>query len=120
MANTTKKRTTEPEKEIAATLADYPDPMSRTDFRKACHIGTRTSIYLLQSGLVPCHNTGKRTRCYRTAKADVTDYLRRRAAAPAPGCAPPALPARRAFADNRPRPFRVRRCDRRPHRARSA
>ena len=83
MANTTKKRTTEPEKEIAATLADYPDPMSRTDFRKACHIGTRTSIYLLQSGLVPCHNTGKRTRCYRTAKADVTDYLRRRAAAPA-------------------------------------
>ena len=74
MANTTKKRTTELEKEIAATLADYPDPMSRTDFRKACHIGTRTSIYLLQSGLVPCYNTGKRTRCYRIAKADVADY----------------------------------------------
>lgn len=47
MANTTKKRTTELEKEIAATLAACPDPMSRTDFRKACHIGTRTSIYLL-------------------------------------------------------------------------
>ena len=82
MANTTKKRTTEPEKEIAATLADYPDPMSRTDFRKACHIGTRTSIYLLQSGLVPCHNTGKRTRCYKIAKANVAAYLRRRLAEP--------------------------------------
>ena len=47
MANTTKKRATELEKEIAAALAAYPDPMSRTDFRKACHIGTRMSIYLL-------------------------------------------------------------------------
>lgn len=83
MANTTKKRATELEKEIAAALAAYPDPMSRIDFRKACHIGPRTSIYLLQSGLVPCHNTGKRTRCYRIAKADVSDYLRRRAADPA-------------------------------------
>ena len=83
MANTTKKRATELEKEIAAALAACPDPMSRNDFRKACHIGTRTSIYLLQSGLVPCHSTGKRTRCYRIAKADVADYLRRRAADPA-------------------------------------
>ena len=83
MANTTKKRATELEKEIAATLTACPDPMSRTDFRKACHIGTRTSLYLLQSGLVPCRNTGKRTRCYQIAKADVADYLRRRAADPA-------------------------------------
>ena len=82
MASTTQKRATELEKEIAAALAAYPDPMSRTDFRKACHIGTRTSIYLLQSGLVPCHNTGKSTRCYRIAKADVADYLRRSLAEP--------------------------------------
>ena len=56
--------------------------MGRTGFRKACRIGTRTSIYLLQSGLVPCHNTGKRTRCYRIAKADVAAYLRRRLVEP--------------------------------------
>src|SRR5699024_1114295 len=36
-------------KEIDALLAPYPDPMSRNDFRIACHIGTRTSLYLLQS-----------------------------------------------------------------------
>ena len=82
MANTTQKRPTELGKEIAATLAACPDPMSRTDFRKACHIGTRTSIYLLQSGLVPCENTGKRTRCYKIAKADVAAYLRRRLTEP--------------------------------------
>ena len=59
------------EREIQDLLAPYPDPMGRTDFRKACRIGTRTSIYLLQSGLVPCENTGKQTRCYKIAKSDV-------------------------------------------------
>lgn len=83
MANIAKSRRAELEQEIQTALAACPDPMSRTDFRKACHIGTRTSLYLLRSGLVPCHNTGKRTRCYQIAKADVADYLRRRAADPA-------------------------------------
>ena len=47
---------------IEEILAPYPNPMSRNDFRIVCHIGTRTSLYLLQSGLVPCKNNGKRTR----------------------------------------------------------
>lgn len=70
------------EREIQDLLAPYPDPMGRTDFRKACRIGTRTSIYLLQSGLVPCENTGKQTRCYKITKADVAAYLRRRLTEP--------------------------------------
>ena len=71
------------ERQIQDLLAPYPDPMGRTDFRKACRIGTRTSLYLLQSGLVPCENTGKQTRCYKIAKSDVAAYLRRRLAEPA-------------------------------------
>ena len=71
------------EREIQDLLAPYPDPMGRTGFRKACRIGTRTSLYLLQSGLVPCENTGKQTRCYKIAKSDVAAYLRRRLAEPA-------------------------------------
>ena len=59
-------------------LAAYPDPMSRVQLRKAAHIGTRTSQYLLQSGLVPCVNTGKKTRCYKIAKKDVIQYLKDR------------------------------------------
>lgn len=43
---------------------------------------TRTSLYLLLSGLVPCIHTGKRTRCYKIAKADVAAYLRRRLTEP--------------------------------------
>ena len=46
---------------IEEILAPYPNPMSRNDFRIVCHIGTRTSLYLLQSGLVPCKNNGKKT-----------------------------------------------------------
>ena len=71
------------ERQIQDLLAPYPDPMGRTDFRKACRIGARTSIYLLQSGLVPCENTGKQTRCYKIAKSDVAAYLRRRLSEPA-------------------------------------
>ena len=74
-------------KELQTLLAPYPDPMSRTDFRKACQIGTRTSLYLLKSGLVPCTHTGKKTRCYKIAKADVAEYLRRRFLSYAGPCA---------------------------------
>ena len=70
------------EQQIQELLAPWPDPMSRTDFRKACHIGTRTSIYLLESGLVPCENNGKKTRCYKISKADVAAYLLRRLTEP--------------------------------------
>ncbi len=70
------------EREIQDLLAPYPDPMSRNDFHIACHIGARTSLYLLQSGLVPCTHTGKRTRCYKIAKADVAAYLRHRLTEP--------------------------------------
>lgn len=59
---------------IEEILTPYPDPMSRNDFRIVCHIGTRTSLYLLQSGLVPCKNNGKKTRCYKIAKKDVAEY----------------------------------------------
>ena len=70
---------------IEEILTPYPDPMSRNDFRIVCHIGTRTSLYLLQSGLVPCKNNGKKTRCYKIAKKDVAEYLyRRESATPRP------------------------------------
>ena len=67
---------------IEEILTPYPDLMSRNDFRIVCHIGTRTSLYLLQSGLVPCKNNGKKARCYKIAKKDVAEYLYRRESDP--------------------------------------
>ena len=62
-------------KDIQKALKPYPNPMSRNDFREVCKIGTRTSLYLLKSGLVPCIHTGKKTRCYKIFKKDVEEYL---------------------------------------------
>ena len=56
--------------------------MSRNDFRIVCHSGTHTSLYLLQSELVPCKNNGKKTRRYKIAKKDVSEYLYRRESDP--------------------------------------
>ncbi len=70
------------EQQIRKLLAPYPDSMCRSEFREACHIGTRTSLYLLHSGLVPFVHSGKKTQPYQIAKADVAAYLRRRESDP--------------------------------------
>ena len=56
--------------------------MCRSEFREACHIGTRTALYLLHSDLVPFVHSGKKTQLYQIAKADVAAYLRRRESEP--------------------------------------
>ncbi|MBR1770569.1 MAG: helix-turn-helix domain-containing protein [Lachnospiraceae bacterium] len=43
--------------------------------RIACHIGKRTAAYLLQTGLIPCEMTGKKTRCYHVRKEDVIAFI---------------------------------------------
>ena len=65
------------DEKIAQALASYPDPMCHSEFREACHIGTRTALYLLHSGLVPFVRSGKKTQPYQIAKVDVAAYLRR-------------------------------------------
>lgn len=44
-------------------------------FCKVCKISKRHAEYLLQSGLVPCVRTGRKTRCYQIRKEDVQTYL---------------------------------------------
>ena len=55
-----------------------PDIITKEQFYQICHISKTTARYLLQSGKVPCRNTGKRTRCYQIRKEDVQDYLHKR------------------------------------------
>ena len=47
-------------------------------FRIICHISKRTARYLLQSGLVPCVQSGKKTRNYTIKMKDIVRYLERR------------------------------------------
>ena len=53
----------------------YPDVITKNQFYRICHISKRTASYLLDSGLVPCTNSGKKTRKYKIHLDDVIVFL---------------------------------------------
>lgn len=55
-----------------------PDEMNKEQFRIICHISKATATKLLESGVVPCVHSGKKTRCYTIRKTDVQAYLKSR------------------------------------------
>lgn len=59
-------------------IDEYPPEISKDQLYKICHISKRTASYLLESGLIPNKCTGKKTRKYKIAIADVVEYLKRR------------------------------------------
>lgn len=42
----------------------YPVTMNKDQFYRIANISKATALYLLSSGLVPCKDTGKKTRKY--------------------------------------------------------
>lgn len=60
----------------------YPKRMSKDQFYKVAHISKATALYLLKSGLVPCKDSGKKTRRYSIKTDDVIRYLHEREADP--------------------------------------
>lgn len=57
-----------------------PDEMNKEQFRIICHISKATATKLLESGVVPCVHSGKKTRCYTIRKTDIQAYLKNRRA----------------------------------------
>lgn len=57
---------------------DVPAYISKEQFYRICHISKSTALYLLQSGKVPCEDSGKKTRRYKIKKEDVKIYLENR------------------------------------------
>ena len=54
-------------------LEEYPNGMTKDQFYRVARINKQHAKYLLDSGLVPCTNTGKKTRKYHIATHDVID-----------------------------------------------
>ena len=52
----------------------YPETISKDQFYRIAHISKATALYLLQSGLVPCIDSGKKTRRY-TIRTDSSGGL---------------------------------------------
>ena len=47
------------------------------DVRKILHISKRKAAWLLSNGIIPCSNTGKKTRQYKVDIEDVIIYIER-------------------------------------------
>lgn len=69
---------TELEKCIETISRDLPETITKEQFYRIAHISKSTARWLLQSGLVPCHNSGKKTRRYTIKTGDVIEYLKLR------------------------------------------
>ena len=56
----------------------YPKTMSKDQFYKVAHISKATALFLLQTGLVPCKDSKKKTRRYTIKTKDVISYMQER------------------------------------------
>ena len=56
----------------------YGDFLSLDELSRACKIAKRSARYLVENGIIPAIDTGKRTWRYKIAIGDVIDYLNRR------------------------------------------
>ena len=56
----------------------YPEYVNMEQLYRICGIAKRSAKYLLDHGIIPCQDTGKKTWRYRIAIVDVIIYLRQR------------------------------------------
>lgn len=68
--------------DFAKIKANYPEKIGLEQMRVICHISKKTARYLLTSGLVPCIDTGKKTRQYIINTKDVITYLKKHQSQP--------------------------------------
>ena len=60
---------------IVQQLDALPATITKDQFYRICHISKRHAKYLLDSGLVKCVDSGKKTRKYKIEIKDVLAYL---------------------------------------------
>jgi hypothetical protein len=56
----------------------YPEYISLDQLYRICRISKKSALYLVQNGIIPFLDTGKKTWKYKIALSDVITYLRRR------------------------------------------
>ena len=59
-------------------LTEYPEYITKEQMYQICHISKKTCLFLLESGLIPIIDSGKKTRRFKIKTADVVQYLRER------------------------------------------
>ena len=65
-------------------LDEYPKYITKEQLYQICHISKKSAQNLLESGEIPCIDSGRKTHRFLIATTDVVDYLHRRDNAPRP------------------------------------
>ena len=63
------------EKYCREMLEQYPEYITKDQMYRICHISKKTCLFLLESGLVPNIDSGKKTRRFKIKTTDVIQYL---------------------------------------------
>ena len=56
----------------------YPEIITKDQLYRICHISKRKALWLLENGVIPCEDSGKKTRRFRIRLEDVIEFLERR------------------------------------------
>ena len=54
-----------------------PEMISKDQLYKICHVSKRKALWLLENGVIPCVDSGKKTRRFTIKTVDVVKYLRK-------------------------------------------
>lgn len=66
------------EKYCREVSAKYPEYITKEQMYRICHVSKKTCLFLLESGLVPSIDSGKKTRRFKIKTSDVIKYLQER------------------------------------------
>ena len=53
----------------------YPEVITKDQFYRICHISKRKARWLLENGVIPCEDSGKKTRRFKIKLDDVIEFL---------------------------------------------
>ncbi len=56
-------------------LNRYPEYVTKDQFYRICHISKNTARYYLENSVIPCIDSGKKTRRYKIALKDIIFFL---------------------------------------------
>lgn len=56
----------------------YPEIITKDQLYQICRISKRKALWLLENGVIPCEDSGKKTRRFRIKLEDVIEFLKRR------------------------------------------
>lgn len=72
-------------------LEEYPETISMDQLYKICHVSKRKAKWFLEHGVIPCEDSGKKTRRFTIKLANVIVFLEKRDAGKIKKMPPPGI-----------------------------